>query len=74
MQSNLNRKYPKKNQKYLISKKSKNILYQKNPKISYIQKSFVISQKNLFVPKIRKRIFLPGQQQGQEEGQQEELS
>ncbi len=66
MQSILNRN---------IQKKPKNIFNPKNPKISYIQKSFVISQKYLFVLKISKRIFLPGeeeQQQGQ--GQEEELS
>jgi hypothetical protein len=40
--------------------------------------SFVIIQKYLFVLKISKRIFLPveeqGQQQGEGQGQQEELS
>ena len=37
--------------------------------------SFVISQKNLFVPKISKNIFLPEEQQQQGQGQgQEELS
>jgi hypothetical protein len=45
--------------------------YQIKSKISYIQKSFVISQKNLFVPKIRKNIFLPEEQEEEEEGQEE---
>ena len=33
--------------------------------------SFVISQKNLFVPKISKNIFLPEEQQQQGQGQEE---